>query len=237
MAQIGTIQLAGNVNAGPAEVELNTLALRSVVRSNDFTYLGSYSVSPAVTGNSFTSTGTPASYELAGLAITYVDVVALVKKVSVGLVNTIALTTAGALVFSLDRRSPGQSLLTIPAGLLTSVGTKYRSIGADYRAKLAVNTSNTATSNIFGGTTDAVSIAEQVVGVPGLGPPAGPSTFSLFDWTATNFQPLVLTPWTTISVRQTGVTYALTTNTGHYDYNVTFDWDEYAFNPQQPLNW
>jgi len=45
MAAIGTIQVAGNVNAGPAEVELNTLALRGVIRPPYLhTNFGAYSI-------------------------------------------------------------------------------------------------------------------------------------------------------------------------------------------------
>jgi hypothetical protein len=52
MAPIGTIQLAGNANAGPAEVELNTLAARFVARPNDFQTLGSYFTTGQFSANS-----------------------------------------------------------------------------------------------------------------------------------------------------------------------------------------
>lgn len=50
MAAIGTVQIAGNIKAGPAEVELNTLAYRNIVRPQDYTFAGSYSVSPQSQG-------------------------------------------------------------------------------------------------------------------------------------------------------------------------------------------
>src|SRR5215469_3408750 len=56
MAAIGTIQLVGNANGTPLEVELNTLALRGVVRPQDVYPLGSYTgavtlTQTATTGN------------------------------------------------------------------------------------------------------------------------------------------------------------------------------------------
>lgn len=44
-----TIQLAGNQNAGPSEVELNTLAMRFAVRPQDIGFLGSYAAGDTYT--------------------------------------------------------------------------------------------------------------------------------------------------------------------------------------------
>lgn len=44
MAAIGNVQIAGNANAGPIEVELNTLAARAVSRPQDWTIYGSYRI-------------------------------------------------------------------------------------------------------------------------------------------------------------------------------------------------
>lgn len=58
MAQIGTIQVAGNANAGPIEVDLNTLAARSVIRPDDL-YSGPR-ISWSTPGNGILKNGTSA---------------------------------------------------------------------------------------------------------------------------------------------------------------------------------
>lgn len=58
MVQIGTIQVAGNSNLGPAEVEVNTLALRAVIRPDDLTPASRVAFDP---GNFIIKNGAPTS--------------------------------------------------------------------------------------------------------------------------------------------------------------------------------
>src|SRR5215472_3009260 len=87
---IGGIQLAGNANAGPAEVELNNLALRNIFRPNDFTFLGSFSVTNQ---NTVKGTAGAATGGWFGMYWPQANSAALIKKLSVSAVSSTAGTT------------------------------------------------------------------------------------------------------------------------------------------------
>lgn len=106
MAPIGTIQLAGNANAGPAEVELNTLATRSVVYPNDF-YINAggqvngYGINLLVSNASTAPPTTPTGW---GMLSNSGASIVLVRRVIMSLELTVAGTgSGGAYSFQLVR--------------------------------------------------------------------------------------------------------------------------------------
>lgn len=99
MALAGTIQIAGNANAGPVEVELNTLAERFVTRPQDFGSLGAYCAGGTFTWvNGMTAQPTPTSNPiLAAFRCPYsVGGIVLVKKIVATLILFQAATGTGA---------------------------------------------------------------------------------------------------------------------------------------------
>jgi hypothetical protein len=98
VAAIGTIQVAGNANSTPLEVELNTLAARFVARPQDFGTLGSYTAAKGGTFvNALTAQPSPTSnVNLLSFQWPTSGALALIKKVLVSLVLVDAASGTGA---------------------------------------------------------------------------------------------------------------------------------------------
>jgi|GEM_PF-5031138 len=103
---IGTIQLAGSANAGPAEVELNTLAARFVARPGDFATLGAYacSVTFSIVLGSAWSPNPPANAPVFAVQWTSPTVLGLVKKLTCAVANANS-TTSGLVAVQLFKVS------------------------------------------------------------------------------------------------------------------------------------
>lgn len=127
MAPIGTAQISGKANAGPAEVELNTLALRRVIRPTDCTVYGSYSgaafqniVVPTL-GATFTLSGT--GLHLAIFLWPRAASVAIVKKATVSMMRYGTVNAAGFFNLQLSRVIQDQGATIIAGDVITPPST------------------------------------------------------------------------------------------------------------------
>lgn len=131
MSLIGTIQISGNQNLGPAEVELNTHALRRVIRPGDYTYYGSYAAA------AYTQVGTPTNGAAVGLASglpthsfwwEHTGSIAVIRKASYGAFRYGTVTSQGSLSLSIQRQI---NVMAAPLGALiaNSVITMSSGVG------------------------------------------------------------------------------------------------------------
>lgn len=123
MAPIGTVQICGKANAGPAEVELNTHAIRRVIRPNDYTNYGSYGAAayaacatPTLPATQSFASGVPTFFFYWANA----GRIAVIRKASYGMVRYG--TVANALNWSLSIQRV-TNIVYPPVGFLAASGT------------------------------------------------------------------------------------------------------------------
>jgi hypothetical protein len=141
---IGTIQLAGSANAGPAEVELNTLAARFVARPDDFATLGAYqcSVTFSIVLGTPWSPNPPVNAPVFAVQWTSPGILGLVKKLTCSVAQS-GSTTAGLVTVQLFKANgytkqydtyradtsgaPSAEFIQIASNVLLNAGNKLRS--------------------------------------------------------------------------------------------------------------
>lgn len=251
MAQIGTIQIAGVANAGPAEVELNTLALRTVIRPSDLRYLGSYGIAVPVV-NTPSLAGSTSNVGACGLYNPAPDKVVAIKRVRASLVMlTAAPASASEGVLSLqvtrDVTIFGTQATNLPNGVPTNQApVKLRSTMPSSATQVIIQNSLSAGTGkgIFNGQgagtngpqlPSADNELHGVITFPTLAAigtgisniPFGSDGISgadLFDWKAAN-APLMLGPEDGVEVTVS----AISATTTVFHINVNWMWDEYGF--------
>lgn len=243
MAQIGTVQIAGRTNAGPMEVELNTLAGRTVVRPNDFRYLGSYSLSIPISDTP-SSASQISNTGMCGLLNPAHDKLIAIKKVSASFVVVTAAATGGeaalSLIYTRGILAPGQTQsVNLPNCQITNqLPVRMRTNMPNSAAAICVQQvlSAGASKQLFTGQSSG-SNAPQVPTLDGnpiaynafplaaaIG--AGIPTTVLFDWQTIGFKPLMLEPGDGIEV-DIATWPSSSTSVAHV--NTTWHWDELAF--------
>lgn len=250
MAQIGTAQIAGNANAGPAEVELNTLALRTVVRPQDLRYLGSYGIAMPV-ADTPSSLAQISNIGMSALYNPAPDKVVAIKRVRASLVVVTAAPSASIATLQLQVTRGvtifGTAGTVLPNGQTTNqMPVKLRSTMPNSETQVIIQASLSAGTGkgIFNGqgagsnapqlpTADNEtlgSVAFPITANIGTGISNIPSSADvgagadLFDWKVHN-APIMLGPQDGIEVTLTfGST---TTSVAHV--NVNWMWDEFGF--------
>ena len=192
MAAIGSIQLVGNANSTNPEVELNNLALRDVIRSNDFTYAGSFSAGNQRTYASSSSIGSTVAVTGMTVILNSGDgVVVLVKRLTIG----ISVFTAGTAAPSSLQLMRAYGFSAPPANrilLLQSQG-QLKTANPTPQALIFEHPASTAATGAMFSATNATydvnPITNQLfmAGAKGTGPVA----LVMWDWRDTGM-PIVL---------------------------------------------
>jgi hypothetical protein len=218
------IQLVGNANnTTAAEVEVNTKAIRAVIRPDDWGSLGIFSL----TGVS----GTMAAALAAGSPIFSfrngnASNVVVVKRILMSAGNTATAFTAGIVTMNLWRCTSFSASDTGGTQILPGTGNKLRTSMGSSILTVAnssdIRISSTATLTAGTRTKDAVQLGSIVSSIPATaGTALFPSSTILFDQRVGE-HPLVL-------VQNEGfVIEATVPATGTWTFSVKVDWEELA---------